>query len=454
MAIEVGPGTPLEGVLRLPAPSEPAASFFDGLPPPYRGGRGPILRFFVGSVLSWYGDWLSTVALVVILYELTGNPAGPAGYILVRVAPRALGPLLGGRLADQLSPRRIIIIGTTLQAAFTASLILSDRAGAIWAIYAAVGLAQFAGALVRPSQSALLPMLVSDAALPRANATYVLFLSTSIFVGPAIGAALLLRVGPDPLFAIDAASFLVSALLVATLPSPRRVGHSTGRDAQRGWFASRGILLALRQPEVRMVAATNFASGLAVTVTQALLVVAARERFGGDEAVGYLYSSVGIGGTLGGLLALRWTPPRSWTRLAVFLAIATELLALTGFSAIPLVLVALLLLAVSSVGGSAFEVWGLTEVQRRAPPGFMARFNAVIFLSLYSGMLVGALWALGTASILHWDRAIEVACAAALVLVSVVWATSRSGAPVAELDGKAAISRRRSARRSEARRSG
>jgi hypothetical protein len=106
------------------------------------------------------------------------------------------------------------------------------------------------------------------------------------------------------------------------------------------------------------------------------------------------------------------------------------------------------------VGGSAFEVWGLTEVQRRAPPGFMARFNAVIFLSLYSGMLVGALWALGTASILHWDRAIEVACAAALVLVSVVWATSRSGAPVAELDGKAAISRRRSARRSEARRSG
>lgn len=454
MAIEVGPGTPLEGVLGLPAPSEPAASFFDGLPPPYRGGRGPIRRFFVASVLSWYGDWLSTVALVVILYELTGNPAGPAGYILVRVAPRVLGPFIGGNLADQLSPRRIIIIGTSLQAVFTASLIPSDRAGAVWAIYAAVGLAQFAGALVRPSQSAMLPALVSDAALPRANATYGLFLSTSIFVGPAIGAALLLRVGPDPLFAIDAASFLVGALLMATLPSPKRVSHSAGGDAQRGRFATRGILLALRQPEVRMVAAANFASGLAVTVTQALLVVAARERFGADEAVGYLYSSVGIGGTLGGLLALRWAPPRSWTRVAVYLAIATELVALTGFSAIPLVLVTLLILAVSSVGGSAFEVWGLTEVQRRAPPGFMARFNAVIFLSLYSGMLVGALWALGTASILHWDRAIEVACGAMLLLVSVVWATSRSGAPVAELDGKAAISRRRSARRSEARRSG
>ena len=151
----------------MPALGEPATSFFDGLPPPYRSGRGPIRRFFVGSVLSWYGDWLSTVALVVILYELTGNPAGPAGYILVRVAPRVLGPFIGGNLADRLSPRRIIIIGTSVQAAFTASLILSDRAGAIWAIYAAVALAQFAGALVRPSQSAMLPMLVSDAALPR-----------------------------------------------------------------------------------------------------------------------------------------------------------------------------------------------------------------------------------------------------------------------------------------------
>jgi uncharacterized membrane protein YgaE (UPF0421/DUF939 family) len=40
----------------------------------------------------------------------------------------------------------------------------------------------------------------------------------------------------------------------------------------------------------------------------------------------------------------------------------------------------------------------------------------VIWLSQYSGMLIGALWALGTSSLFHWDRAIQIACAAMLVV--------------------------------------
>ena len=65
---------------------------------------------------------------------------------------------------------------------------------------------------------------------------------------------------------------------------------------------------ALRYSAIRGIAAANFASGLAVTVTQALLVVAAREHYGGDAAVGYLYAGVGVGGTLGGIIALRVAP--------------------------------------------------------------------------------------------------------------------------------------------------
>jgi hypothetical protein len=82
---------------------------------------------------------------------------------------------------------------------------------------------------------------------------------------------------------------------------------------------------------------------------------------------------------------------------------------------------ALLLLAVSAGAGSSFDTWGLTEVQRQAPPGFMGRFNSVIFISMYWGMLIGAVWALSTATALHWDVAIELACAASLVLLAGVW---------------------------------
>jgi predicted MFS family arabinose efflux permease len=382
-----------------------------------------------------YGDWLTTVALLVVLFQLTNNPAAPAGYMLVRVAPRVLGPLWGGRLADRLSPRAVMVTTSSVQAVVTVSLIGSHRAGLIWAIYIAVAVAQFTGALGRPSQGALLPGLVSEGGLARANAIYGLFTSTSIFVAPAIGAVLLTRIGADPLFAIDAATFVIAAVLVVTLPKARSGEASGTPSADRAGKASGELRLALRQPAIRMVAAANFASAVTVTVTQALLVVAAHERFGGDAAVGYLYSSVGAGGALGGLVALRWVPARHWTRFAVFLAIIVNLVAIAAFSSSFAIQLALLMLAISTVAGSSIDTWGVTEVQRRAPPGFMGRYNSLIFTSMYSGMLVGALWAVATATVLHWDVAIEISCAAMLVVVGLVWlsgGSTDSAAPTKE----------------------
>ncbi len=99
----------------------------------------------------------------------------------------------------------------------------------------------------------------------------------------------------------------------------------------------------------------------------------------------------------------------------MFLAITVDLVAIAGFSASTVVLLALLMLAISAVAGSSFDTWGITEIQRLAPPGLMGRYNSIIFISMYAGMLVGAIWALATASVLHWDVAIEIACAAMLV---------------------------------------
>ncbi|HEY8756550.1 MAG TPA: MFS transporter [Candidatus Dormibacteraeota bacterium] len=371
--------------------------------------------------LSLYGDWLTTVALLVVLFEATHNPAAPAGYMLVRVAPRVMGPWLGGHLSDHRSPRVVMVVTSALQAIFTLSLIGSHRASLIWGIYLAVAMAQFTGALGRPSQGALIPSLVGARGLPRANATYGLLFSTSMFVAPAVGAVLLSRVGPDPLFAIDAASFAICALLVVTLPTPRATRGRTAADWRPRMRRTRAVMLALRNPAIRMVATANFAGGLTITVTQAFLVVAAHERFGGDAAVGYLYSSVGVGGVLGGLFALRWIPPRTWTRFAVFFVITSQVVATAAFSASMALLFALLLLAVSAVAGTSMDTWGITEIQRLAPPGFMGRYNSIIFISLYAGMLVGAAWALATAPLLHWDVAIQISCAAMLVLVGGVW---------------------------------
>jgi predicted MFS family arabinose efflux permease len=254
---------------------------------------------------------------------------------------------------------------------------------------------------------------------------------SSIFAAPALGALLLTHTGPNPLFVIDAATFVVSGALVATLPSGRAHRQAAGPIGSSKLGTVAGLRLAFRSPVIRGVAAANFASGAAVTVTQAFLVVGAHEHFGGDAAVGYLYAGVGLGSTIGGLLALRATPPRHWTHAAVFLVIVASLVALAAFSASSALAPALIFLALSAATGSSFDIWGATEVQRRAPPGYMGRFNSVIWVAQYSGMLLGALWALGTSTFLHWDLAVQIACDAMLVLVTVVWLTGpREAQPV------------------------
>ena len=181
--------------------------------------KGPATRFFVAVFLSLYGDWLTTVALLVVLFQATHNPAAPAGYMLVRVAPRVMGPWLGGHLSDRISPRAVMVVTSTLQAFLTVSLIGSHRASLIWAIYLAVGAAQFTGALGRPRPGIPDSQPCQRTRPPSRECHLRPSVQHQHVRRPAIGAILLGRLGPDPLFAIDAASFAICALLIASLPT-------------------------------------------------------------------------------------------------------------------------------------------------------------------------------------------------------------------------------------------
>lgn len=412
MAIDADRDASIEGATGSSARFAPAA--------PASPALSRAVRFFTAVGLSFYGDWLTTVALVVVLFELTGSAIGPAAYMFVRVAPRVAGPWFGGSLSDRLGPRRVLVAAALAQAVVTALLIPLHRIGSSTGIFAVVAMSQLFGSVGRPSAGALIPQLVPADRLARANALYGMLFSTSMFVAPAIGALLLTRTGPDALFAIDALSFLAAAALIGSA-SGRSTRTLTGRRVGAPPEAQHFLRAAWRLAAVRLVATANFATGFVVTVTQAVLVVAAHQRFGGDAAVGYLYASVGLGGLVGGAIALGWIPSRSWTRVAIFLVATIQVVAIAGFSASSSILEALALLTLSAVTSSSFDTWGITEIQRSAPPGFMGRYNSIIFSSMYSGMLVGAVWALVAARVVAWDVSVQLACVVALVLLALVW---------------------------------
>lgn len=129
-------------------------------------------RLLVAAGISTYGDWLTVVALAVLLFDLTHQPEAPALYILARFAPRVLGPTLGGSLADRYGPSWVAGWSALGQCVLTVAIVVFANSGTIWAILVAVAGAGFLGSLAQPGYSATIPRVTPPARLLRVNAIY------------------------------------------------------------------------------------------------------------------------------------------------------------------------------------------------------------------------------------------------------------------------------------------
>ncbi|MBV9099528.1 MAG: MFS transporter [Candidatus Dormibacteraeota bacterium] len=356
------------------------------------------VRFLLAAGTSSYGDWLSTVALVVLLYRLTGTVTGPALYILVRVAPRVLGPGFGGSLADRIGPARVAAACALLQGGLTASVLLLAQHQVAWAIYLVVAAAQLTGSMAQPAYSAVIPRVVRPEHLRRINGAYQAIFESSVLVAPALGALLLTHLSPLVLIAIDALSFAVAAALLVTVHVAPVV--STGASAARRSLAT-GFAVVRRDAMLRAFAAAHFCSGVVITCLQAVLVIAATQRFGSDVAVGWLYAAVGAGGVSGSIVALTLRVHRVSARFIVA-GTLLELVPLALFSIVSNVALCMMLLFASTFVAAVYQTSGYVGLQQRVPMELMGRVNAVMRQGLYTGMLIGAIGAATLVQLLGW----------------------------------------------------
>lgn len=374
-------------------------------------GSGPrFARYWLASTISLYGDWFSTVALVVLLYRLSG-PAAPAGYMVARVLPRLLSGTIGGSLADRFQPHRLVAACATLQGVLTASIVPASRIGAVWAVYGAVAIAQGAGGVARPAIGAMIPRVAPAQRLQRANTLSSLGLSSSVAVGPAIAAPLLAATGVDALLIIDALSFAVAATLMMTV----------GVDHREPWMpAMRGVTAGMwavwRDPVLRAIAAAWLSSALSVTAASSVLVLVAG-TLGDTSWVGYLYAAVGGGAVLCGTLLFRYQPART-TRDVVLSVAVLEILGLAVLTLQVPLAAALLVLGVAGGTGIVWQTWGTTDMQIRAHRAFLGRINAVMVVATSAGMLIGAVLALALVPWAGWERTLFIACCLSLAVLA------------------------------------
>lgn len=382
----------------------PVATGWEGL-----GSR--FARYLTAVTLSCYGDWFTTVALMVLLFRLSG-PAAPAGYMVARVLPRLLSGTAGGSLADHFRPQLLIAGCATVQGLATVVIIPAARIHAVWAVYGAVVVAQFAGGLAKPALGALVPRIAPPQRLQRANSLCGLSQASSVAVAPALAAPLLLLAGPELLLVIDALTFAVAALFIGTL----RVS-STGADrgATRPGVTA-GLHIVWNDAGLRAIAAAWLASAIAVTTASAVLVLIAR-TFGDASLVGYLYAAVGGGAVVVGPLLLRRRPEHVTRDVIVSIAVA-EVLCLALVTVHGPIWGALLPLGISGAAGMLWQTWGATDMQTRSHPGVLGRVNAVAVTAASLGMLLGALLALALVPAVGWQHTLFISCCLALAVLA------------------------------------
>ena len=263
---------------------------------------------FIAQAVSGLGDRTVPIALAFAVLELGGSATAVGLVLTARMRPLTATLLVGGVVADRISRRTVMVAADTarfLTQGLLAVLLITGVAE-LWTVALLVGLTGAAGGFSYPAATGLLPAVVPAEQLQEANGLRATVLSAGEIAGPAVAGVLIAAVGPGWALAIDAASFGISAVLLALMrvPPAGRVATSFLVDLREGWDVFRSLTWVWA-----FVVAVSLGNLLWSAWTVLGPVLAERE-LGGAAAWGLVLSALGAGTVVGGLIALRARPSR------------------------------------------------------------------------------------------------------------------------------------------------
>ena len=365
--------------------------------------NGPLARLLIGEFVSSIGDWLYLVALVVLVYRETEDPIILGIVGAVRMLPYIFLSIPAGIITDRFDRRYVLLVSDLARAAcmvVLAILVASD--GPLWAITVVAMLAACFSTFFYPAIGALLPSLVRDEReFGPANSAWATLDNFAWIVGPGIAGLLLATGDIGMAFVLNAVSFLLIAVILWTLPASKPLPATPKADDDAEPEAGAPTSASGRFDDLRAAGIKLGAVGGVTLVSSVtwfvfggvgiLIVVIATDVFaGGDAATGYLNGAIGIGGTIGALLAgalvLRPRLGRPLLLGALAFGGATVLLGVANT-----LLAAFLAITVLSIGNLVTDVTGTTIFQRAVPDAYRGRFGGVMMTGQVTAETLGTL---------------------------------------------------------------
>ncbi|MDZ8259689.1 MFS transporter [Nostoc sp. ChiQUE01b] len=266
--------------------------------------------FFAGQGISLIGTWMTQLATIWLVYDLTKSPLmlGVVGFSS-QIPNFFLAPF-GGVFVDRFSRYRTLI-GTQILAmiqSLTLAVLALTGVIEVWQIIALSLFQGFINALDAPARQAFVPELVEHRGdLANAIAINSTMVNGARLIGPAIGGLLIAGIGTGYCFLIDGLSYVaVIAALLAMKVKPWKNSITDGNPLQK---VKEGFVYAFSFPPIRSVLLLSaLVSLMGLQNTILVPVIAEQVLKGGAESLGFLMAASGVGALTGGIyLATRQT---------------------------------------------------------------------------------------------------------------------------------------------------
>jgi len=337
-------------------------------------------RMWTARAISFIGDGIAITALVLHLESAEGTGTAVGALLLAQALPHLVGPL-AGVVADRTDQRRLMIgcdLGRLVVFA-TAAWLLPALPG----LLALVATASILDTVFAPAGRSAVPALVDEMDLLSANAWLGTALNLQVAVGPLLGGLFVATLGVRGALTADAASFLLSAVVL--LGVPKLPPHTAPSDRSSFLVDTReGLAYVRRHAVARAVVVTLFLGVAFAGIDNVALVFLSRDVLGaGPVGFGVIAAAFGVG-MLAASIALSGGRSRSPRKLfMVGWVFTTAGTLLTGLA--PFVCLAVIAQTTGGAGNGACNVATDTLVQRSVPREMLGRVFGVTSTAAFVG---------------------------------------------------------------------
>lgn len=351
-------------------------------------------RLLMGAfAISCAGSWAYNVALAVFVYERTDSLTWVGAATIGRFVPSLVLGAYGGVLAERFERVRLMVSVDAACAVWMLLLALvAVLDGPVLLAIVLAALTSVFGTVYEPAVAAITPQTVPERDLAAANTLRNVVDNVAVIAGPALGALLLLA-GPAALvFAVNGASFALSAVVVG-----RMTVRSLPVDVTEG-----GTVGPLRQMLVGFTAIGSSATALLLVLYSVVasfvygvdtvqFISLSQQQLGtGADGYGYLLAGLGVGGVLAAGLVNRLA---ALPRLGgvILLGMAVYCVPTLLFLVVSSPAAAFGIQGVRGAGTLVVDVLAVTALQRSLPPDLLGRVFGAFFTAVLAAISLGAL---------------------------------------------------------------